>query len=87
MLLKTIEKLKYLISEYRFYFLIIAVLLAFLIYSYNETLALQKQLIQIDKQLYQQQVTFERRQKAHDEKEKRQRAELERMIKEIKSHK
>jgi hypothetical protein len=33
------------------------------------------------------QLTFERRQKAHDEKEKWQRAELECMLKEIKSHK
>ncbi|MFV5686970.1 hypothetical protein ACM55I_16175 [Flavobacterium sp. GB2R13] len=84
MLSRTIETLKYLILEYRFYFLSITLLLALLIYSYNETLNLNKRLIEINKELYQQQVTFERRQKAYDEKAKQQREKLERMIKEIK---
>lgn len=84
---KTIETLKYVLLEYRFYFLSIILLLALLIYSYNETLNLNKRLIEINKELYQQQVTFERRQKAYDEKAKQQHAEIERMIKEIKSQK
>jgi hypothetical protein len=80
MLSKTIETLKYLLLEYRFYFLSIALLLALLIYSYNKTLSLEKE-------LNQKQITFERRQKAYDEKAKQQREKLERMIKEINLHK
>ncbi|RTY67082.1 MULTISPECIES: hypothetical protein [unclassified Flavobacterium] len=80
MLTKTIESLKFLLLEYRFYFCSIALLLALLIYSYNKTLSLEKEL-QLN------QTTFERRQKAYDEKAKQQREKLERMIKEIKSEK
>lgn len=80
MLSKTIERLKYLLLEYRFYFCSIALLLALLIYSYNKTLSLEKEL-QLN------QTTFERRQKAYDEKAKQQREKLERMIKEINLHK
>lgn len=85
MLSKTIEVLTYLLSEYRFYFLSIAVLLAFLIYNYNETQALEKELVRINKELQMNQLTFERRQKAYNEKAKQQRAGIECMIKEIKS--
>lgn len=80
MLTKTIERLKFLLLKYRFYFCSIALLLALLIYSYNKTLSLEKEL-QLN------QTTFERRQKAYDEKAKQQREKLERMIKEIKSQK
>lgn len=80
MLTKTIESLKFILLEYRFYFCSIALLLALLIYSYNKTLSLEKEL-QLN------QTTFERRQKAYDEKAKQQREKLERMIKEIKSQK
>ena len=80
MLTKIIESLKFLLLEYRFYFCSIALLLALLIYSYNKTLSLEKEL-QLN------QTTFERRQKAYDEKAKQQREKLERMIKEIKSEK
>lgn len=66
--------------EYRFYFCSIALLLALLIYSYNKTLSSEKEL-QLN------QTTFERRQKAYDEKAKQQREKLERMIKESKSEK
>ncbi|WP_218043812.1 hypothetical protein, partial [Flavobacterium franklandianum] len=72
--------LKFLLLEYRFYFCSIALLLALLIYSYNKTLSLEKE-------LRLNQTTFERRQKAYDEKAKQQREKLERMIKEIKSEK
>ena len=85
MLAKTIETLKYLLLEYSFYFLSIKLLLALLIYSYNETL--NKRLIEINKELYKQQVTFERRQKAHNGKMKQQHAKIEGMIKEINLHK
>ncbi|MFE3872213.1 hypothetical protein ACFX5F_13370 [Flavobacterium sp. ZS1P70] len=87
MLSKTIETLKYLLLEYRFYFLSIALLLALLIYNHNETLAFEKELIRIEKELHMNQAIFERRQKAYDEKVKQQREKLERMIKEIKSEK
>jgi hypothetical protein len=62
-------------------------LLALLIYNHNETLALEKKLVQINKELNLKQVTFERRQKAYNEKIKQQQAEIERMIKEINLHK
>lgn len=87
MLSKTIESLKYLLVEYRFYFLSIVLLLGLLIYNHNETLALEKELARINKELHDNQVTFERRQKEYNEKAKQQQAKLERMIKEIKSHK
>jgi hypothetical protein len=87
MLSKTIETLKYLLLEYRFYFLSIALLLALLIYNHNETMALEKELVRINKELHLKQITFEKRQKAYNEKMKQQQAEIERMIKEINLHK
>lgn len=87
MLSKTIETLKYLLLEYCFYFCSIVVLLALLIYNHNETLAFEKELIRIEKELHMNQAIFERRQKASDEKAKQQREKLERMIKAIKSEK
>ena len=83
MLSKIIETLKYLLLEYRFYFLSITLLLALLIYSYNKTLDLEKELVQINKELHLIQVTYERRQKAHDELTKQPRTKLERMVKEL----
>lgn len=87
MLSRKIETLKYLLLEYRFYFISITLLLALLIYNHNETLALEKELVRINKELHLNEVTFERRQKEYNEKAKQQQAKLERMIKEIKSHK
>jgi hypothetical protein len=80
MLSKIIERLKYLLLEYRFYFCNIALLLALLIYSYNKTLSSEKEL-QLN------QTTFEKRQKAYDEKAKQQREKIQRRIKEINSEK
>ena len=80
MLSKTIERLKYLLLEYRFYFCSIALLFALLIYSYNKTLSSEKEL-QLN------QTTFERRQKAYDELKKRRRTELERRVKVLSLHK
>ena len=87
MLSKTIESLKFLLLEYRFYFFNIVVLLVLLIYIQNEALALKKEHARINKELQMNQATFERRQKAYDEKAKQQREKLERMIKEINLHK
>jgi hypothetical protein len=83
MLSKTIATLKHLLQKYRFYFLSIGLLLAPLIYYYNETLVLEKEHARINKELDQKQATFERRQKEYDEKAKQQREKLERIIKEI----
>lgn len=44
MLSKTIEVLKYLLLEYRFYFFSIALLFVLFIYSHNETVTLEKEL-------------------------------------------
>lgn len=81
MLSKTIETLKYLLLGYRFYFFSIILLLILYIYNHNKTLSLEKELIQINKELHLKQVIFERRQKAHDEKMKQQQTEIERMLK------
>lgn len=87
MISKTIQTLKYLLLEYRFYISTIALLLTLLIYSYNKTLILEKELIQVNKELHLKQVIFERKQKAYNQKMKQQHAEIERMIIEINSHK
>lgn len=84
---KTIETLKYILQEYRFYFCIIIFLLSLLVYNRYEILIVEKKRLEIDKELYQLQVKYERRQKAYDEKMKQQQAEIEQMIIEIKSHK
>ena len=87
MISKTIETLKYLLLEYRFYISSIALLLVLLIYNHNETLALEKELLRINKELHLKQVTSEGKQKAYNEKMKQQHEEIERMVKEINSHK
>ncbi|PJJ07343.1 hypothetical protein CLU83_0506 [Flavobacterium sp. 1] len=87
MLSRIIETLKYSLLEYRFYYLSIVLLLVLLIYNHNKTLTLEKELVRVNNELHVKQVTSERRQKAYDEKVKQQQEKLERMIKEIKSHK
>lgn len=87
MLSKAIETLKYILQEYRFYFCIIIFLLSLLVYNRYEILIVEKKRLEIDKELYQLEVKSERRQKEYDEKMKQQQAEIERMIREIKSHK
>lgn len=79
---KTIEPPKLL-----FYLFTTVLLLALFIDNQNETLILEKRLNEINKELHQQQVTFESRQKAYNEQRKLQQAKIERMIKEIKSQK
>lgn len=76
---QTIETLKYLLSEYRFYFLSITLLLALLIHNQYQTLQFEKELIRIEKELQMNQATFERRQKIYDENAKQRREELERI--------
>ena len=83
MLSKTIQVLKYLLLEYHFYFFSITLLSVLLIYSHNEILALEKELVRINEEFQMNQVTFEKRQKTYDEKMEQQHAEIERMIKEI----
>ena len=86
MLPRTIQILKYILQEYRFYFCIIIFLLSLLVYNRYEILIVEKKRLEIDKEVYQLEVKSERRQKEYDEKMKQQQAEIERMIKEIKSH-
>lgn len=83
----TIETLKYLLLEYRFYLVSIVFLFALLIYNHNETLALEKELIRINKELHVKQITFEIRQKAYDVRAEKRKVKLEQMLQEIKSHK
>jgi hypothetical protein len=87
MLSKIVEMLKQLQLQPVFSLIIITLLLIAYIYNHNETMALEKELVRINKELHLKQVTFERRQKAYDEKAKQQREKLERMIKEINLHK
>ncbi|MFV8351719.1 hypothetical protein [Flavobacterium sp. XS2P14] len=87
MLSKIVEMLKQLQSQHVFSLIIITLLSIAYIYNHNETMALEKRLVQINKELHLKQVTFERKQKAYNEKMKQQQAEIERMIKEINLHK
>ena len=87
MLSKIVEMLKQLQLQHVFSLIIITLLSIAYIYNHNETMALEKELVRINKELHLKQVTFERRQKAYDEKAKQQREKLERMIKEINLHK
>jgi hypothetical protein len=87
MRLKIIEILKHILSEHRFYYFSIIFLLGLLVYNRYEILIVEKKRLEIDKELYQLQVKFERRQKEYNEKENQQRAEIKHMIKEIKTHK
>lgn len=87
MLSKIVEMLKQLQLQHVFSLIIITLLSIAYIYNHNETMALEKELVRINKELQMNQATFERRQKAYDEKAKQQREKLKRMIKEINSHK
>ncbi|MBW4360560.1 hypothetical protein [Flavobacterium taihuense] len=82
-----LSKIKYLISEYRFFLFSITLLFILLIYNHNKTLTLEKELVRVNNELRVKQVIFERRQKEYYEKVEQQQAKLERMIKEIKSRK
>lgn len=72
LLSKIIEMMKQLQLQYVFTLIFTALLLILYIYNYNETMALEKKLVQINKELHLKQVTFERRQKAFNEKIKQQ---------------
>jgi hypothetical protein len=56
-------------------------------YNHQKTLALKKELVKIDRELYLIEVTFERRQKEYKEQSKLRQAKIERIIKELKSEK
>lgn len=62
---------------------LLIVMVLFLISNHNKTLALEKELVQINKELHLIQVTADRRQKTYNEQRKLQHAKTERMIKEI----
>lgn len=82
---KTIETLKLLWPD-GFYLFIQALLLALFIYSYNETLILEKRINELNEERLQQ-VIFDRRQKEFHEQSNLQQAKIERIIKELKSEK
>jgi hypothetical protein len=82
---RTIETIKYMLLEDGLYISIIAMLLALLIYNYNETLALENELVRVNNEFHVKQVTYEKRQKEYYEKVDQQQAKLDRMIKEINS--
>jgi hypothetical protein len=87
MLSRRIETIKYMLLEDGLYISIIALLLALLIYNYNETLALENELVRVNNALHVKQVTYEKRQKEYYEKVDQRQAKLERMLKEINSQK
>lgn len=83
---KTIETLKLLWPD-GFYLFIQALLLALFIYSYNETLVLEKRINELNEERVQQQVMFDRRQKEFHEQSNLQQANIERIVKELKAEK
>ncbi len=87
MLSRGIETLKYFLLEHGLCFSIITLLLTLLIYNYNKTLILEKELVLVYNELHVKQVTFEKRQKEYYKKVDQQQAKLERMLQEIKSGK
>jgi hypothetical protein len=87
MLSRRIETIKYMLLEDGLYISIIALLLALLIYNYNETLALENELVRVNNALHVKQVTYEKRQKEYYEKVDQRQVKLERMLKEINSQK
>ena len=87
MLSRTIETIKHRLLEDGLYISIIILLLALLIYNYNETMALEKELVRVNNKFHAKQVTYEKRQKEYFKKVERQQAKLELMLKEIKSRK
>lgn len=70
-----------------FCLIVMAVISIMYYYNHQKTLALKKELIRLDKKLYLEQVTFEKRQKEYKEQSKLRQAKIERIIKELKSEK
>jgi uncharacterized membrane protein len=70
-----------------FCLIVMAVISIMYYYNHQKTLALEKELIRLDKKLYLIEVTFERRQKEYKEQSKLRHAKIERIIKELKSKK
>lgn len=87
MLSKIVEMLKQLQLQHVFFLIIITFLSIAYIYNHNVTMALEKELVRINKELHLKQVTFERKQKEYKEKSKLRQAKIERIIKELKSEK
>jgi cell division protein FtsL len=70
-----------------FCLIVMAVISIMYYYNHQKTLALEEELIRLDKKLYLIEVTFERRQKEYKEQSKLRHAKIERIIKELKSEK
>jgi hypothetical protein len=70
-----------------FCLIVMAVISIMYYYNHQKTLALEEELIRLDKKLYLEQVTFEKRQKEYKEQSKLRQAKIERIIKELKSEK
>lgn len=87
MLSRKIETIKYMLLEDGVYISIIALLSALLIYNYNETLILEEELARVNNVLHVKQVTYEKRQKEYYKIVEQRQAQLESMLKEIKSSK
>jgi hypothetical protein len=76
-------------TQFQIIFCLIFMAVISIMYYYNhqKTLALKKELVKIDRELYLIEVTFERRQKEYKEQSKLRHAKIERIIKELKSEK
>ena len=76
-------------TQFQIIFCLIFMAVISIMYYYNhqKTLALEEELIRLDKKLYLIEVTFERRQKEYKEQSKLRHAKIERIIKELKSEK
>ncbi|WP_369765270.1 hypothetical protein [Flavobacterium sp. WC2429] len=76
-------------TQFQIIFCLIFMAVISIMYYYNhqKTLALKKELVKIDRELYLIEVTFERRQKEYKEQSKLRQAKIERIIKELKSEK
>lgn len=70
-----------------FCLIVMAVISIMYYYNHQKTLALEEELIRLDKKLYLEQVTFEKRQKEYKEQSKLRQVKIERIIKELKSEK
>lgn len=70
-----------------FCLIVMAVISIMYYYNHQKTLALEEELIRLDKKIYLQQVTFEKRKKEYKEQNKLRQAKIERIIKDLKSEK
>lgn len=76
-------------TQFQIFFCLIFMAVISIMYYYNhqKTLALKKELVKIDRELYLIEVTFERRQKEYKEQSKLRHAKIEQIVKELKAEK